>query len=223
MLRDVVPDEQFFNDVFPAYCDGTHSPYYSLERYNNEFRNASPSFNALHMNVCSLNANGYLFSSYLNAMYKTPDVFVMTETWLAEVSLELGTFDGYNSFHAVRNDARGGGVSVCVDSQYHASKIEDLCTTDDNIEACVVTVNNEDFGVVVVGIYRPPAGNVEYFNDLLSRILNDDRVINRNAILVGDMNVNLLDPVVSTDQHVSLLQSLSFFTVYIETNKISTE
>ena len=67
-------------------------------------------------------------------------------------------------------------MSVCGDSQYHASKIEDLCTTDENIEACVVTVNNEDFGVVVVvvGIYRPPAGNVEYFNDLLFRILNDD-------------------------------------------------
>ena len=79
-----------------------------------------------------------------------------------------------------------------------------------NIEACVVTVNNEDFGVVV-GIYRP-AGNVEYFADLLSRILNDDRVINRNVILIGDMNVNLLDPVVSTDQYVSLLQSLSFLT-----------
>ena len=33
--------------------------------------------------------------------------------------------------------------------------------TNENIEACVVTVNNEDFGVVV-GIYRPPAGNVEF-------------------------------------------------------------
>ena len=98
MLRDVDPDEQFFNDVFPTYSDGTHSPYYSLERYNNEFRNASPSFNVLHMNVRSLNANGDLFSSFLNALHKTSDVFVMTETWLAEVSLELGTFDGYNSF-----------------------------------------------------------------------------------------------------------------------------
>ena len=90
-------------------------------------------------------------------------------------------------------------MSVRVDSQYQASKIEDLRTKDENIKACVVIVNNEDFGVVVVGIYRPPAGNVEYFNDLLSRILKDDRVINRNAIMVGDMNVNLLDPVVSTD------------------------
>ena len=133
----------------------------------------------------------------------------MTETWLAEVSLELGTYDGYNSFHVVRNEARGGGVSVCVDCQYHASKIEDLCTTNENIEASVVTVNKEDFGVVV-GIYRPPAGNVEIFNDILSRILNDDRVVNRNVILVGDMNINLLDPVVSTDQYVSLFQSLSF-------------
>ena len=97
MLRDVDPDEQFFNDVFPTYRDGTHSPYNN--ETNNEFRNASPSFSVLHMNVLSLNANGDLFSSFLNALHKTPDVFVITETWLAEVSLELGTFDGYNSFH----------------------------------------------------------------------------------------------------------------------------
>ena len=50
MLRDVDPDEQFFNDVFPTYSDGTHSPYYSLERYNSEFIGASLSFNVLHMN-----------------------------------------------------------------------------------------------------------------------------------------------------------------------------
>ena len=168
-----------------------------------------------------LAANGDIFSSFLNALYKTPDVFVMTETWLAEVSLELGTYDGYNSFHVVRNEARGGGVSVCVDCQYHASKIEVLCTTNENIEACVVTVNNEDFGVVV-GIYRPPAGNVEIFNDILSRILNDDRVVNRNVILVGDMNINLLDPVVSTDQYVSFAPISQFFAIYIETNTIST-
>ena len=58
------------------------------------------------MNVRSLNAIGNLFSSFLNALYKTPaGVLVMTETWLAEVSLELGPFEGYNSFHVVRNDA----------------------------------------------------------------------------------------------------------------------
>ena len=126
ILRDIDPDEQFFNNVFPTYSDGTHSPYYSFEHYNNEFRSASLSFNVLHMNVRSLNANGDLFSSFLNALYKIPDVFVITETWLVEVSLELGTFDGYNSFQVVRNDARGGGVSVCVDCQYHASKIENF-------------------------------------------------------------------------------------------------
>ena len=214
MLRDVDPDEQFLNDVFPTYSNSTHSPYYSLECYNNEFRSASLSFNVLHMNVRSLNANGDLFSSFLNALYKTPDVFVMTETWLAEVSLELGTFDGYNFFPVVRNDAQRGVASMCVDGQYHASKIENLCTTNENIEACVVTVNSEGFGVVVVCIYRPPAGNVEIFNDLLSRILNDDSVVNRNFILIGDINVNLLDLVVSTDQYVSLTQSLNFCRIY---------
>ena len=61
-----------------------------------------------------------------------------------------------------------------------------------------------------MGIYRPPAGNVEISNDILSRISNGDRVVNRNVILIGDMNVDLLDPVVSTDQYVSLLQSFSF-------------
>ena len=101
MLRDVDPDEQFFNDIFPTYRDDTHSPYYSLERYNNEFRSVSFSFNVLHMNVRSLNANGDLFNSFLNALYKTLDVSVMSKTWLAEVSLELGIFDGYNSFHVV--------------------------------------------------------------------------------------------------------------------------
>ena len=61
-------------------------------------------------------------------------------------------------------------------------------------------MNKEDLGVIVVGIYIPPAGNGEIFNDILSRILNDDRLINRIFILIGDMNIKLLGPVVSTNK-----------------------
>ena len=105
----------------------------------------------------------------------------LSRPWLAEVSLELGTFDGYNTYN---DDIMMPEEAECLCVWWTVNtlvKLKAFVQRKINIEACVVTVNNEDFRVVVLVF------NVEYFNDLLSRILNDDRVINRNVILIGDM------------------------------------
>lgn len=65
-------------------------------------------FNA---NVRSFNCNGDLLVSMFCSLTKTPDVIIITESWLTDDNSSMAVIDGYVGYHTVRQ-TRGGGVSI---------------------------------------------------------------------------------------------------------------
>ena len=69
-------------------------------------------------------------------------------------------------------------------------KLDNLCVVTDDIESYVVKVklNNRTIVTVIIGIYRPPNGNVESFTNILLLILNDPNLEKSEVIVTGDIN-----------------------------------
>jgi hypothetical protein len=155
ILHDIDPDENFLNNIFPSLDNINQSEYYTIERYNSKFSN-STDLTAFHCNVRSYRANVDYFDTLFNSLYKTPEIIIYTETWLSNESKMFASYEGYKSFHTVRN-GRGGGVSIFVDEQYRVMEICELSVCNETIESCVVEVQCDGDKFVLFGIYRPPS------------------------------------------------------------------
>ena len=56
---------------------------------------------------------------------------------------------------------------------YYSIRLDSLCFVTDDIESCMVKVKLNNRTIVIVGIYRPPNGDVECFTNILLLILNE--------------------------------------------------
>ena len=54
----------------------------------------------------------------------------------------------------------------------------------------LIKLNNRT--IVIVGIYRPPNGNVESFTNILLLLLNDPNLEKSEVIVIGDININMI-------------------------------
>jgi hypothetical protein len=149
------------------------------------------------------------------------DVIVFSETWFSP-SLSFG-IDGYNSFHSFRPNRRGGGISVYIRNYLQATPVNELTFVNDICECCTVKVSlSADSYVNIVAIYRPPdPAKLLEFNsfvadDILSRFRPSD-----NVIVVGDLNINLLEPIVPEQQFVDLMHSKMYIPLITKPTHIS--
>ena len=98
-----------------------------------------------------------------------------------------------------------------VDTNYNSKCYRELYVCDDTMETCVVEVCFDETNYVIVGVYRPPTDTVYNFIPSISGILNNRKLIGKNVIVIGDLNVDLLQhnslPVQS---FVNEMQSLNF-------------
>ena len=63
-------------------------------------------------NIRSFNKNGDAFLGYLSNCEHDFDIIVLTETWAKDETNMLCHIPGYNSTHNLRENRRGGGVSI---------------------------------------------------------------------------------------------------------------
>ena len=63
-----------------------------------------------------------------------PDTFCLTETRFNEQT--QAEIDGYNSFHAFREQKNGGGTIIFVKSKYGAALMSETTFVSDVLEVC---------------------------------------------------------------------------------------
>ena len=146
-------------------------------------------------NVRSFSKNGDEFVGYLSNLEHDFDIIVLTETWANNETQTLCQIPGYNSTHNPRENRRGGGVSIFVRESIDFSIIETLNISSDCIEAAAINFRCELTGqhTNVLGIYRPPNGDANIFNETLNDILNRHNMTANETIIAGDFNICLLD------------------------------
>jgi len=209
-LIDVDPDDNFLSEIMPSYSIECQSNYYTIDRYNAEFRSANGSLMMLNFNVRSFKANGGEFVSFLNCQLVTPDVIVLTETWFKD-DTDTVEIDGYTGLHTIRREGRGGGVSVYTSNKFCAVKIDDCSVCDKTVESCAVRISIGSESYFVLAIYRPHSDTILNFGNRLDEMLQGSNLGNSKTVLTGDLNINLLnEECVDTCSFITMLQTMNF-------------
>ena len=155
-------------------------------------------------NIRSFNRNGDEFLSYLSNCQYDFDIIVLTETWAKNETHALCYIPGYNSAHNLRENRKGGGVSIFVKDSINFSVIETVNTTNDHIETVAITFQCDLTGQNknVLGVYRPPNGDANLFTESLSDILNQHNMSANETVIAGDFNICLLN-----EQHSAITRN----------------
>ena len=121
--------------MFPSLDGNFQSDYYTIANFNNKFSTKSENRASIIMNA-NIRSFTKCFVSNLNALYRKPDVIVLTETWLDESTSEYATIYSYVGFHTYRTGRRVGGVSVFVKEGLRGRLIETASLVSEIMESC---------------------------------------------------------------------------------------
>ena len=188
--------------------------YYDLITYNKLTCKRSPHYAIMHMNVRCLTNKFDEIKAILGQMSTKPIVIAITETWLSVSDTNSYNISGYTSYHLVRTLREHGGVSLFISNEFVSSQINSISYVSDIIEVLTVKFSVQNHSYTLCSVYRPDDKyhNVDKFTNELLTILNHKEIVKSNTVLVGDLNINLLEH--STHQptanFLNAMQSIRF-------------
>ena len=203
-LFDIDPDFQFYNDMSIQTNIG-NCDYYTDDTFNKKFVNSvevNNYFSVLHINIRSAPKNLHSLEVLLSNLSIKFSVIGLSETWFTELNLHHYGINSYNCEHKIRQERRGGGVSLFIDDNIDYKIRSDLDVLNDNVESIFIEISKDVYSTnkdLIIGqIYRPPNTDMLYFNNFISELLNTVNTENKILYLLGDYNINLLN----SDQHL---------------------
>ena len=210
MIENIDPDNNFFNEIHSSISQLQQSQYFTIEQYNTHFQNSQ--LFILSLNIRSFNANIESFYAVLQSLNKTPDIIILTETWINDDNIERSEIEGYHSFHTLRQGGgRGGGVSIFCRYYINVEHIHQCSVATNTIESCVVRIESAQYKLLILGIYRPHSDSVHNFTEQLERMLLENTDPSEKSVLLGDFNINLLEENnAAIEDFQTMLQALHF-------------
>lgn len=166
----------------------------------------------LYLNVLSLPAKVEEIEFLLNEIAVPVQILVFTETWLTNESgvksKKKGAFSlsNYQEFHDIRTNQRGGGVSIYIHKTIKCRVLKKV--NENNVQIMIIDLikNNIKIGV----IYRPPNhANIKTFENVLEKILESYR----NLLILGDMNIDILDGSVTSTRIYDNIVASHYFKI----------
>ena len=125
---------------------------------------------------------------------KKVDLVAVTETWLHQRIMDTEILDSnYIIFRRDRPQLqRGGGVMICVKSDFISVRCRDL--ENENVEAvvCELTGTNNS-KLIIAAFYRPPNMDSDYLRNLVNVLYNIHRTGVNNIFILGDFNFPNVD------------------------------
>ena len=188
-FNDIDPDRYFSNSANSCTC-------YTPVEFNLSLQNNSTHFSVIHMNARSLSKNFENISTFLSTLCHRFSIIALSETWISNQPLIPFHLDGYTFIHSDRLSGRGGGVAFFVKNNIDFS-LRDIMPDryeDSTFEFLFIDCSigfNQKFTVGVV--YRKPNSNIDLFLDNYNSLLDMACSSNRNIIVTGDFNINLLN------------------------------
>ena len=162
----------------------------------------------MHLNVRSFGANFDKFQALFASCNLVPDILILSETWFVHDSPRELT--GYLGHHVTRPNGRGGGLSIFVSEAINSCICSDISFNSNSIEIVSITVKYNNSDLVILGCYRPHSGTSEEFVTDLTRLLNNHSVMNKKTILLGDLNINLMNNSSEREHFMNFMQSYYF-------------
>ena len=98
-------------------------------------------FSILHLNIRSIKKNFENFKLFLSSFSFDYSIICLSETWLDDSFLEsqsLYELPNYKSVHQVRNNGKGGGVSIYINEAINFKLRSDLSINSTDVESISV-------------------------------------------------------------------------------------
>lgn len=168
----------------------------------------------LHQNVQGLKNKIGLFNVFLDSTHC--DILCFTEVWAKLDEIRSLYIEGYHvSSYYCRTSHERGGISIFVKNSLSSSRLDcvELLSTDLDFECAAIKcfVSEIDY-VIVLAVYRSPAGDKKMFLRKLNEALTtlNEKFKNKIIIVCGDFNINFLLPSNEYNQLMDILNSHCF-------------
>ena len=147
------------------------SPYILSEEFQKFIDSSShDSFSILHLNIRSIKKNFENFKLFFSFLGFSFSMICFSETWLVEVGNSLYELPNYISKPQVRDDRKGGGVSIYIHNSESFKVLLNLWINSVDIESLSIesTLDNKR-RIFVNVLYRPPNGKIESLETFFSQ------------------------------------------------------
>lgn len=161
----------------------------------------------IHLNIRSIRKNWTELEVILAQVLGEFDILVLTEISFKNEG-ELYLLDGYNSYFKSRTAQRGGGLALFIRDSWQFTEVHTECVHFEGFNG-IVSFNNK-LCVELFAIYRPPKFNKQCFVSELDSVLEGRT--SENIVILGDMNIDLLQDDQIVQSYLSILTSNGFCT-----------
>lgn len=134
------------------------SGYLTIQSLNTLVHHTRQKFPILHLNMRSIRNKHDDLLNLFSSLTFSFDVMLLTETWLT-ADENPPHFENYAYHGIVRPYGRRGGIAAYVKKPAKHEMISEFSVVNANVECLTVRVES----IVVVAIYRPPAGKKQVF------------------------------------------------------------
>lgn len=166
----------------------------------NEFQSISnpTCYSAVHVNARSLRKHYNEFHTLFASTTSPISIICVSETWLSESDKNLYGFPSYTAEYCHRRNSSHGGSAIFVLGSVTYKRRLNLSLNVPDCESVWIEVESHnlfnDTKKTVFGcIYRSPSSPISNFcsafDDLLYSLSNE----NKNVVILGDININLLE------------------------------
>lgn len=184
----------------------------SVDCINNSFNSSSAVENMqkisiIVQNIRSMRKNFDNFLTHLSACDSKPEFIFLTEIWVYDDEIDLYKIDNYVCHSKCNNDYASGGVAVfCRNDMRYTFLSISFVSAD--ILRLDTSVDNKN--LIFICVYRLHAHTVNNFISELSIYLNTLK--GKNIIILGDINIDILQPVINNSalDYLDLLSSFGF-------------
>ena len=224
-LEDVQNSPQYnLKSLFDEneFTDKSNCKYHEIDEFAEKMNSINHDhFSVLSLNIRSLPSKFNCLKDFLNSSFPkyNPTVICLQEIWNKPV-YDNFTLEDYHPFHFKTRDQTGlnsnagGGVGLWVSNSVSFDPIDELSVFIPRVfESIFIKVKVEKNKYIILGnIYRPntaPFADVkkcnEILNDIYHKLKTNSQYKNaKDVILVGDLNINLLNHASHSDTSIYL-------------------
>jgi hypothetical protein len=174
----------------------------------------------LHLNIRSMRANFDRFIAELNVFEKLPEVIILTEIWIGNDEAMFYSIPSYNLIMCANEGYRAGGVAVFVNHSISVTHSEQLNFVSADILRLHIHLFNHDY--VLFAAYRLHSRSVKFFVNEFREYLTVNIKTLKWAIIMGDMNIDLLKSDDNdVDDYKLMMASLGFEALVTQPTRVT--
>lgn len=133
------------------------------------------------------------------------NLVILSETWINDNQKGFYNINNYNSIYSCRK-RQGGGLGLFLHDTFDYKIIDKY---DSENHSCII-IKIVKLKLIVIAIYRPPSFNINEFLEFLDEKINSVLAVDYKCIIIGDMNIDLLNKNTNTERINDLYASYNF-------------